>query len=79
MRDRELEVSGPEQDSETKSPEQSDVPKYGGPRDSSRKRSRGQSVERQRTQREYERRFDSEQARQRDFQRDKSGGKYRRR
>ena len=39
----------------------------------------GQSVERQRTQREYERRFDKQRARQRDFQRDKSGGKYRRR
>jgi hypothetical protein len=77
MGDRELEVSGPEPDSETKSPEKSDVPKYGGPRDSSRKRSRGQSVERQRTQREYDRRFD--RARQRDFQRDKSGGKHRRR
>ncbi|WP_135826917.1 hypothetical protein [Halorussus ruber] len=60
---------------------QSDVPKYGGPRDRTRGR-RGQSdqsVERQRERREYERRFDKQRARQRDFQRDKSGGKYRRR
>jgi hypothetical protein len=79
MDSRELAVSGPEPDSEPESAEESAVPKYGGTRDSGRERSRGQSVDRQRTQREHEHRFDREQARQRDFKRDKSGGKYRRR
>jgi hypothetical protein len=78
-RDRGPEVTDREPESGTESAERSDVPKYGGPRGSARERSRSRSVERQRTQREYERRFDSAQARQRDFQRDKSGGKYRRR
>jgi hypothetical protein len=58
--------------------ERSEPPKYGGPLDPNWERKRNRAAASQQSQREYERRLDRQLDRQRQFQVDKSGGRYRR-